>query len=66
MEQDGAGEVVEVHLTPSIDTDPTCLSTLSHIILIMRNLCQLKINRIKVKAFNTKDITPLEMKQILV
>ena len=65
MEQNNYREIVQVHLSPGIDTDPTCLTTLNHIVLVMRNMCQLKISGIKVKGIRSKEISPIELKEVL-
>ena len=66
MEYNKQKEIVQVHLSPGIDTDPTCLTTLNHIVLIMRHLCQLTISGIKLKGVSSKEINPIELKEILV
>ena len=66
MEYNKQKEIVQVHLSPGIDTDPTCLTTLNHIVLIMRHLCQLTISGIKLKGVRSKEINPIELKEILV
>ena len=65
MEQNRYKEIIQVHLYPGIDTDPTCLTTLNHVVLVMRNMCQLKINGIKVKGIRSKEINPIELKEVL-
>ena len=54
-----------VYLTPCIDIDLLCLCTIKHLVSIIINLGQLKVNRIKIKRLDTTHMDQAELKNIL-
>ena len=48
MEKDDNGDLC-VNLCPTIDTDPVCLTTLTHLTNTLGNMTQLKVNKVAVR-----------------